>query len=127
VSSSFTVSSTEDAIALAEITLGANTLAAMVTGRRLAVPVSGAVPADGILHWHAVLLEAIGDQHDTLVLATRRRTGSTFVLERELAWWRSMQSRHRDRALVLADWLVFVRDEVVLSLAELAGPAAVWS
>ena len=38
-----------------------------------------------------------------------------------------MRARHAGRNLVLADWFVFVRDEVALSLAEIAGPAAEWA
>jgi hypothetical protein len=125
--STFTVSSTEDAIHMAELTLGDDRLAALVLDARMAMPVSGNVPPDGILHWHGVLLDALGDADDRLVLATRRRTGPAFVLEDELARWRTMQARHTTCNLVLADWLVFVRDEVVLSLAEIAGPEAVWA
>jgi hypothetical protein len=125
--STFTVSSTEDAIHMAEVTLGRDTLAALVLDARMAMPVSGDVPPDGILHWHGILLEAIGHTDDRLVLATRRRTGPPFVLEDELDLWRTMQSRHVDQRLVLTDWIVFVRDEVAISLAEIAGPAAVWS
>lgn len=122
----FTVSSTEDAITMADTILGPDRLAALVLGARLAMPVSGSPPPDGVLQWHAVLLEALGDEPDHLVLATRRATGPPFVLEDELARWRAMQARHAARALVLVDWFVFVRDECVLSLAEIAGPEAVW-
>jgi hypothetical protein len=127
VSGSFTVSSTEDAIYMAEMTLGPDSLAALVLDARMAMPVSGAVPPDGILHWHGLVLDALGDTDDTIILATRRRTGPAFVLEDELARWREMKARHDGFELRLADWLVFVRDEVVLSLAEIAGPAAVWA
>jgi hypothetical protein len=123
----FTVSSIEDAIYLAELTLGDDVLAALVIDARMAMPVSGDVPPDGVLTWDDVLLEGIGDEHDRLVLATRRMTGPAFVLEDELERWRTMQARHGNRNLALTDWLVFVRDEVVLSLAEIAGPPAVWS
>lgn len=123
----FTVSSIEDAIHLAELTLGDDELAALVIDARMAMPVSGDVPPDGVLAWDNVILEGIGDEHDRLVLATRRFTGPSFVLEDELERWRTMQARHCNRNLVLTDWLVFVRDEVVLSLAEIAGPPAVWS
>lgn len=124
--SAFTVSSTEDAIYLAELTLGTDDLAALVLDARVAMPVSGDVPPDGVLAFHDVLLRAFGDLSDQLVLATRRHTGPSFVLEDELDRWRTLQHRHCNRELGLADWLVFVRDEVVLSLAEIAGPAAVW-
>jgi hypothetical protein len=127
MSAPFTLSSTEDAIAMAELTLGSDLLAALVIGARMAMPVSGAVPSDGILTYDATLLAGLGDQPDHLVFATRRHTGPPFVLEDELALWREMQAAHADRALVLNDWFVFVRDEVVLSLAEIAGPPAVWS
>ena len=127
MSAPFTVSSTEDAIHMAELTLGSATLAALVLDAHLAMPVNGDVPPDGILAFHEVVLGAAGDQHDRLVLATRRRTGPAFVLEDELARWRELRSRHAGRNLALADWLVFVRDEVVLSLAEIAGPPATWS
>jgi hypothetical protein len=127
MSAPFTLSSTEDAISMAELTLGADLLAAVVIGARMAMPVSGAVPRDGIVSFDATLLASIGDQPDHLVLATRRHTGPPFVLEDELAMWRQMQAAHEGRALVLNDWFVFVRDECVLSLAEIAGPPAVWS
>jgi hypothetical protein len=123
----FTVSSTEDAICMAETTLGPDSLAALVLDAHLALPVAGAVPPDGVLHWHGLLVEALGDTDDALVLATRRTTGPPFVLEDELDRWRTMRARHDDCALELADWIVFVRDEVALSLAEIAGPPAVWS
>lgn len=124
--STFTITSTEDAIHMAQTTLGGDDLAALVTGARLAMPVSGEVPPDGVLDYHAVLLQALADERDQLVLATRRRTGPPFVTEEELARWRELKARHDDITLDLADWLVFVRDEVVLSLAEIAGPAARW-
>ncbi len=127
MSTPFVLSSTEDAIYLAELTLGDDSLAALVVDARMAMPVSGDVPPDGVLAWHAILLEAMGDEPDRVVLATRRETGPSFVLEDELDRWRTMQHRHCNRELVLADWFVFVRDEVVLSLAEIAGPPADWS
>jgi hypothetical protein len=126
VSVPFTVSSTEDAISLAERTLGNDRLAALVTGSRLAIPISGDPPADAVLRWDELLLDAIGDQHDHLLLATRRHTGPAFILEDELQMWRRLRMQHTGHNLVLSDWLVFVRDEVVLSLAELAGPPAAW-
>jgi hypothetical protein len=85
------------------------------------------VPRDGILTYDVTMLEALGDDADRLVFATRRHTAPPFVLEDELAMWRQMKAAHEGRALVLNDWLVFVRDECVLSLAEIAGPPAVWS
>lgn len=127
MSAPFTVSSTEDAIHAAEVTLGRDHLAALVLDARLAIPISGSPPPEGIVEWDALLLEAIGETPDRLVLATRRWTGPPFVLEDELDRWRTMQARHCNRDLVLADWIVFVRDECALSLAEIAGPAAVWS
>lgn len=127
MSAPFTVSCTEDAITLAETVLGPDSLAAVVLGSRMAMPVSGAVPPDGVLSWHAVLLEALADEPDAIVLATRRHTGPPFVLEDELDRWRTMQARHDDTRLVLTDWFVFVGEDVVLSLAEIAGPPAVWS
>jgi hypothetical protein len=127
VSAPFTVSSTEDAIHVAESTLGPHSLCGLVLDAKMALPVSGDVPPDGVVAWHAILLDALGDQHDRLVLASRRATGPSFVLEDELASWRAMHERHRGRNLALADWLVFVRDDVVLSLAEIAGPEAAWS
>lgn len=123
----FTVSSTEDAITMAEIVLGPDPLAALVLGAKMAMPVSGHPPADGILRWDEYILDALGDERDQLVLATRRTTGPLFVLEDELDRWRTMQARHCNRELALVDWFVFVRDEVVLSLAEIAGPEAAWS
>jgi len=127
VTDPFTISSTEDAIQVAEIVLGDDRLAALFTGGRMAMPVTGDVPPDGVLHWDALLVDALGDEHDRLVLATRRTTGPPFVLEDELDRWRTMRARHAGRNLVLADWFVFVRDEVALSLAEIAGPAAEWA
>jgi len=124
--SAFTVSSTEDAIYMAELTLGASDLAALLVDAKIALPVDGA-PPDGVLVWDDFLLRGYGDMPDRLVLAARRHTGPTFVLEDELDRWRTMQARHCNRELTLADWLVFVRDEVVLSLAEIAGPPAGWS
>ena len=122
----FVLSSTEDAIYLAELMLGDDSLGALVVDAQLAIPVSGDVPPDGVLRWHAILLDGIGDRDDRLVLATRRETGPPFVLEDELDRWRTMQHRHCNRELALADWFVFVRDEVVLSLAEIAGPPVEW-
>jgi hypothetical protein len=127
VSAPFVLSSIEDAIYMAELTLGDDQLAALVVDARMAMPVTGPVPPDGILQYDRVLLDAIGDDRDRLVLATRRRTGPPFVLEDELAWWRQLRHAHEGRALELADWLVFVRDECVLSLAEIAGPPAAWA
>lgn len=127
MSAPFTLSSTEDAIYLTEMTLGRDDLAALVVDARMAMPVSGDVPPDGVLAFHDVLLAGLGDERDRLILATRRHTGPSFVLEDELDRWRTMQHRHCNRELVLADWLVFVRDEVVLSLAEIAGPPPDWS
>ena len=127
MSAPFTVSSTEDAIYLAELFLEKDELGAFLLDARAALPVSGAVPPEGILEWDALLLDALGDQPDRLVLATRRRTGPPFVLEDEIHRWRTMQARHCNRELTLVDWLVFVGDEVVLSLAEIVGPEAVWS
>ena len=126
MSAPFIPSSIEDAIYLAEIALGDDCLAALVLDARAAMHVTDA-PADGVLPWHAFLLEAVGDHDDRLVLASRRLTGPPFVLEDELDRWRTMQHRHCNRELELTDWLVFVRDEVVLSLAEIAGPPADWS
>jgi hypothetical protein len=127
MSAPFTLSSTEDAISMAELTLGSDLLAALVIGARMAMPVSGAVPRDGILTYDVTMLEALGDDADRLVFATRRHTGPPFVLEDELAMWRQMKAAHEGRALVLNDWRVFVRDECVRSLAEIAGPPAGWS
>ena len=124
------LSSTDDAIRLAELALGPDDLVAIVDGdAKLVMPIAGPVTADAVLRVDALLLEALGDAGGDvrLVLATRRHTGPAFVLEDELARWRHMVGAHDGRALRLSDWLVFVRDEVVLSLAELAGPPAVWS
>ena len=123
----FTLTSTVDAFYLAELFLGEDELAALVVDGRIALPVSGEVPPDGILAWDALLLDGLGDVDDRLLLASRRVTGPPFVLEDELDRWRTMQARHCNRELALVDWFVFVRDECVLSLAEIAGPAVAWS
>ena len=124
--SPFVLSSTEDAIYMAELTLGDDNLAALLADGHVALHCADA-PTDGMLQWHTFVLELCGDLPDRLVLASRRHTGPPFVLEDELDRWRTMQHRHCNRELVLADWLVFVRDEVVLSLAEIAGPPPDWS
>jgi hypothetical protein len=124
------LTSVEDAIRLAEVALGPDDLVAIVDGdTKLVMPISGPVTPDAVLSVDAMLLEVLGHHEGDvrLVLATRRRTGPSFVLEDELARWRHMLAEHHGSALHLSDWLVFVRDEVVLSLAELAGPPAVWS
>lgn len=124
------LSSIEDAIRLAEVALGPDDLVAIVDGdAKLVMPIAGPVTPDAVLRVDALLLDALGDHEGDvrLVLATRRRTGPSFVLEDELARWRHMVAEHHGRALRLSDWLVFVGDELVLSLAELAGPPAAWS
>ena len=124
------LSSTDDAIRLAELALGADDLVAIVVGdAKLVMPISGPVTPDAVLRIDALLLEALGDGDGDarLVLATRRWTGPAMVLEDELARWRHMVAEHHGRSLRLSDWLVFVGDEVVLSLAELAGPPAAWT
>ena len=126
MSAPFTLSSTEDAIYMAEMTLGDDNLAALLAGSHVAMHCADA-PEDGMLAWHTFLLEVCGDQPDRLVLASRRQSGPPFVLEDELDRWRTMQHRHCNLELELTDWFVFVRDEVVLSLAEIAGPPPTWS
>ena len=124
------VSSLDDAIRLAEVALGPDDLVAIVDGdAKLVLPISGPTPPDAVLRLDALLLEALGDHpgEARLVLATRRRAGPAIVLEDELARWREMVADHRGSGLQLRDWLVFVGDDVVLSLATLAGPPAVWS
>ena len=124
-----TLSSTEDAIRLGEIALGNDDLVAIVDGdARLVLPFAGPVPPDAVLTIDALLLEA-GREHEgnRLVLVSRRRTGPSFVLESELGHWRAMQAAHLGHPLPLVDWLVFLDDGIVLSLAELAGPRPVWS
>jgi hypothetical protein len=124
-----TLTSTEDAIRLADVALGPDSLVAIVDGgAKLVMPITGPVPPEAVLRVDALLREALDGEHGArLVLATRRRTGPAFVLEDELARWCELLAAHHHSSLQLCDWLVFVRDEVVLSLAELAGPAAVWS
>jgi hypothetical protein len=123
------LSSVEDAIRLAEVALGPDDLVAIVDGAaKLVMPITGPVPPEGVLRIDALLLAAVGDEEGTrLVLVTRRHTGPAIVLESELAHWRHMQREHRGRSLALCDWLVFLDDGTVLSLADLAGPPAVWS
>jgi len=86
---------------------------------------------DAVLTVDEMLLELVDADDDLddcrLVLATRRHHGPSIVLESELALWRQLQAAHRDRALRLVDWLVLLDDGIALSLAELAGPPAVWS
>jgi hypothetical protein len=123
------IACTEDAIAVAEAVLGdEDELVAIVDGAaKLLVPISGEIPPDGIRNVHALLLEVAGDQPDCrLVLATRRHRGPSMVLESELALWRELLALHRGRELRLVDWLVFLDDGYVLSIAELAGPQPEW-
>ena len=124
-----TLSSTEDAIRLAEIALGRDDLVAIVGGdAKLVMPIAGSIRPGTIVRLDHLLLLAIGDDAGgRLVLATRRRTGPAIALEEELADWRTMVAAHDGRDLVLADWLVFLGDGTVLSFAELAGPAARWA
>lgn len=123
------LSSTEDALCLAEVALGPDDLVAIVDGAaKLVVPISGDVSADSVLTVDELVLEMVGDLDDCrLVLATRRHHGPSIILESELALWRQLQVAHRDRALRLVDWLVLLDDGIALSLAELAGPTPVWS
>ena len=120
---------TEDAIAVADAALGPNDLVAIVDGAaKLLVPISGDLPPDGVLTIDELLLNVVGEQPDCrLVLATRRHRGPSMVLESELALWRELLAAHRGRQLRLVDWLVFLDDGYVLSLAELAGPPPVWA
>jgi hypothetical protein len=123
------LSSTEDAIRLAEASLGPDDLVAIVDGAsKLVMPITGRVPPDAVLSIDELMLQVAGDHEgNRLVLVTRRHHGPSFVLESELDLWRRMQAAHAGRSLPLVEWLVFLDDGTVLSLAELAGPAAVWS
>jgi hypothetical protein len=123
------LSSIEDAICLAHASLGPDDLVAIVDGEtKLVMPITGRVPPDAVLGIDELMLQVTGDREgNRLVLVTRRHTGPSFVLESELDLWRRMQAAHAGRALPLVDWLVFLDDGIVLSLAELAGPPAVWS
>ena len=123
-----TLSSTEEAIHLAEVALGTDRLVALVDGpAKLALPITGDVPPEGVERIDGILLQAIGDEPgNRLVLATRR-SGPSAVTEDELACWRLMLARHEGRGLVLVDWLVFVDGGGVLSLAEEAGPEPAWA
>jgi hypothetical protein len=124
------LSSLDDAIRLADVALGNDDLVAIVEGdAKLVLSFTVRTPPDAVLRVDELLLDALGDDDsgNRLVLATRRRTGPAMVLEDELARWRHMVAEHRGRSLRLCDWLVFVRDEVVLSVAELAGPPPVWT
>ncbi|MEA3055081.1 MAG: hypothetical protein QOD30_513 [Actinomycetota bacterium] len=91
------------------------------------MPISGEVPPDGVRTIDELLLGVAGDQPDCrLVLATRRHRGPSMALESELGLWRDLLAAHRGRELRLVDWLVFLDDGFVLSLAELAGPPPEW-
>jgi hypothetical protein len=120
------LSSIEDAIQLAEVALGRDDLVAIVDRVKLVMPISGSIRPGTIIQVDQILLLAHGDDDDRLVFATRRRTGPCIALEDELADWRTMRAAHEGRDLVLADWLVFVGDGTVLSMAELAGPPTAW-
>lgn len=121
------LSSTEDAICLAEVALGADDLVAIVDGdAKLVMPISGRVPPGAVVRLDQILLLAVGDDATRVVFATRRHSGPAIALEDELADWRTMLAAHAGRPCVLADWLVFVDEKVVLSMAELAGPPASW-
>jgi hypothetical protein len=121
------LSSTEDAIHLAQISLGDDDLVAIVDGARIVMPISGEVPPDAVLAIDELLL-GMGDSLEgcRLVLATRRRQGPECVLESEIFLWRALQHAHAQESLALLDWLVFLDGGIVLSLAELAGPPAQW-
>jgi hypothetical protein len=124
-----TLSSTEDAITLAEVALGSDRLVALVDGpAKLVLPITGDVPPEGVERIDGILLLAIGDDPgNRLVLATRRG-GPPAVTEDELACWRMMLARHEGRGLALFDWLVFVDGGGgVLSLADEAGPEPAWA
>jgi len=119
---------TEDAIAVADAAFGPDDLVAIVDGAaKLLVPIAGTIPPDAIRNVDALVLEMAGDEPGCrLVLATRRHRGPSMVLESELELWRELLAEHRGRRLRLVDWLVFLDDGFVLSLAELAGPPPVW-
>jgi hypothetical protein len=123
-----TLSSIEDAILLTKVALGPDRLVAVVDGpAKLALPISGDVPPEGVERIDGILLQAIGDDPgNRLVLATRRG-GPAAVTEDELACWRMMVARHEGRGLALFDWIIFVDDGAVLSLADEAGPEPVWA
>lgn len=122
-----TLSSTEDAITLAEVALGPDRLVAIVDGpANLVLPISGDVPPGGPGPLDDILLEAVGDKPGNRLVFATRRDGPPVVTEDELALWRELSARHQGRALALCDWLVFVDGGGVLSLAELAGPPPRW-
>jgi hypothetical protein len=129
VSLPVTLSSTEDAIRLGEVALGNDDLVAIVDGdARFVMPFSGPIPDDAVLGIDELLRLASEDSPgNRLVLVSRRHTGPSFVLESELDQWRTMQAAHVGHVLPLVDWLVFLDDGTVLSLAELAGPPPVWT
>lgn len=121
-----TLSSIEDAIALADVALGHDRLAAIVDGpAKLVMPVSGDAPVGTLDRLDDILLESV-DGPGNRVLFASRRVGPAVITEAELATWRGLVSRHRSRSLALCDWLVFVDGGGVLSLAELAGPPPQW-
>src|SRR5260370_193325 len=60
---------------MAELVLGSARLAALVLDARIAMPISGDVPPDGILHWHALLLETSPHHPHPILLPTPRGTG----------------------------------------------------
>jgi hypothetical protein len=121
------LASLADAAHLATLAFGEHTSAvALVEAEagNLCMPVDGPMPPDGLLRLDDILRAAVPD--DARLVYATRRGGIPMATEDELALWRELVARHDGSPLVLCDWLVFVGDGAVLSLAELAGPPAPW-
>ena len=94
---------------------------------RTVVPVAGGDPGPAGAPALAELIAGAlpGDTSARLVLVSVRDHGGEAPAEGDLAAWRTLGRRARGWSLELLDWFV-VTDEAILSLAELAGPAARW-
>lgn len=128
MSTRVSLSSFTDAAHLADLGFGERTSAVALVEEEamsLCMPIEGSMSPDGLLRLDDILFAAIPG--DALVVYATRRGGRPMATEEELAIWRELVGRHAGSPVVLCDWLVFVGDDVLLSLAELAGPPAPWS